>query len=315
MGDTSEQISSQLLQEQVRLKASIEETKKLSNEQAVDLQMQQRMARQQISELEGQITIQQNEVKDLSALLKRFEQIGGDTGVISPLQIQQQRTQEMDAEQQIKALTRQKDQALQQLLTATDQLAQLPLNTSAKVTDIQHQLAQNDQALAQNEVDRDVVMSASESGTVAAVLVKPGDAIASGQTLITVVPKGSLLEAQLLVPSEAIGFIHNGSQVVLHYQPFPYQKFGIQKGSVIGISQSALTPSQVTTLVGGEPPKESQYLVDVQIKSQSIYAYGRSEPLKPGMVIDADLLLDKRRMIEWIFEPIYGMARRWEGEE
>jgi membrane fusion protein len=31
------------------------------------------------------------------------------------------------------------------------------------------------------------------------------------------------------------------------------------------------------------------------------------------MVLDADLLLDRRRMIQWIFEPLYGMAKRGGG--
>ncbi|MRT52281.1 HlyD family secretion protein, partial [Xylella fastidiosa subsp. multiplex] len=31
------------------------------------------------------------------------------------------------------------------------------------------------------------------------------------------------------------------------------------------------------------------------------------EPLKPGMLIAADILSEKRRLIEWIFEPLYSL--------
>jgi membrane fusion protein len=106
-----------------------------------------------------------------------------------------------------------------------------------------------------------------------------------------------------------------GTKVALHYQAFPYQKFGVQHGRVASVSRSALTPREVTALVGQESPKESLYRVDVTLASQTINAYGREEILKPSMALDADLLLDRRRVIEWIFEPLYGMGRRYWGDD
>lgn len=43
-------------------------------------------------------------------------------------------------------------------------------------------------------------------------------------------------------------------------------------------------------------------------------AYGKEAALKPGKALDADMMLDKRRIIEWALEPIYGMQRRSEAE-
>ncbi|MFZ0870192.1 MAG: hypothetical protein WAM90_05630 [Rhodanobacter sp.] len=63
--------------------------------------------------------------------------------------------------------------------------------------------------------------------------------------------------------------------------------------------------------MGQEPPKEALYRVDVILASQTINTYGRKEALKPSMALDADLLLDDRRVIEWIFEPLYGMGHRF----
>lgn len=55
------------------------------------------------------------------------------------------------------------------------------------------------------------------------------------------------------------------------------------------------------------------YRVEVQLAAQTIEAYGRPAALKAGMMLDADLLLDQRRMVEWIFEPLYGMGHRLVG--
>jgi membrane fusion protein len=128
---------------------------------------------------------------------------------------------------------------------------------------------------------------------------------------MSLMPQGSSLQAQLFVPSSAIGFVHVGTPVVLHYQAFPYQKFGIQRGAVVGVSRSALTPAEIATTLGRQAPPEPLYRIIVALQSQTVKAYGKSEALKPGMLLDADLLLDKRRIFEWIFEPLFGMERRW----
>jgi membrane fusion protein len=53
------------------------------------------------------------------------------------------------------------------------------------------------------------------------------------------------------------------------------------------------------------------YLARVDLARQNVQAYGQQQPLRPGMVLEADMLLDRRRILEWIFEPLYGMGHRW----
>ncbi|OMU04777.1 anibiotic ABC transporter [Burkholderia pseudomallei] len=310
MGDTASNISAQLRLQMERLQADLINTQQLAERQASDLRMQRQMAQHQIQQLDQQIVVEQHEVDDLSLMLQRFESIA-TKGFVSGLQVQQQRSQKVEAEQQVKTLGRQRVEAVQQLRSVEDQLTQLPLTTATKLDELHRQVAQSKQALAQNEAERETVVRAPEDGVISTVLVKTGQTATTGQALLTMTPKGSLLQAQLLVPSSAIGFVREGTDVVLHYQAFPYQKFGIQRGRVARISRNALTPAEITTLLGQQAPAEALYRVDVRLFRQEIEAYGRMEPLKPGMAVDADLLLDQRRMIEWILEPLYGMARRY----
>ena len=48
----------------------------------------------------------------------------------------------------------------------------------------------------------------------------------------------------------------------------------------------------------------------MHLAAQTIPAYGQQEPLQPGMQVEADVMLDRRRLIEWIFEPVLGIASR-----
>ncbi len=55
---------------------------------------------------------------------------------------------------------------------------------------------------------------------------------------------------------------------------------------------------------------QPHYRVIVALRRQSVMAYGMPEPLRPGMLLEADILGERRRLIEWIFEPLYSVQGR-----
>jgi membrane fusion protein len=170
-------------------------------------------------------------------------------------------------------------------------------------------LAQLAAQLAQSEAAGGTVLRAPRAGVVSTLLVKPGQNVTSGQPLLSILPHGSALQAQLLVPSNAIGFVHNGTPVVLRYQAYPYEKFGQQYGQVVQVSRSALSPAEAATLLG-QSITTPLYRVMVSLDRQTINAYGKAQALKPGMALNADLLLDRRSLWQWVFEPLYGLRQQ-----
>lgn len=98
--------------------------------------------------------------------------------------------------------------------------------------------------------------------------------------------------------------------MLLRYQAYPYQKFGHQKGRVAQISRSALSASELGTLRASVQSQEPLYRVTVTLAHQAVTAYGKAEALKPGMLLEADILGEQRRLIEWIFEPLYSIKGR-----
>jgi membrane fusion protein len=311
LGDTGTNISVQLRSQQSELQTDIADTQKLAIQQGADVRNQLRKLNGQLRKIEDQIDIQEQQVQMEQGLLDKITPLLAK-GYILLFQVQQERSNLLSAETQAKALQQQHFSIEQQVVSLHDQLDQLPLATAVKLDDLRRQSAQIEQTLEQNEAGRASVVRAPKEGIVSSLLVRPGQAIGMGQSMLAIVPVDSPLEAQLLVPSKSVGFVHPGTQVIMHYQPFPYQKFGLQPGIVRKVSNSALSPSEVATLLGAQPQvTEPQYRVLVNLAAQHIEVYGHDELLKPGMAVDGDLLLDRRHIVEWIFEPLYAAGRRF----
>ena len=147
------------------------------------------------------------------------------------------------------------------------------------------------------------------SGIVASVLVEPGQMVLAGTTLATIIPEGAMLEAHLYSPSRSIGFVRPGQEVLVRYLAYPHQKFGSHGARITAVSRNALAPAELG-FAAGDGGREPLYRIKVRLASQSVSAYGRAEPLQAGMQVEADVLLDRRRLIEWIFEPLLSLAGR-----
>lgn len=314
LGNTAAVVARALSDQRARLQSDLNAQSEIAQLQAKVLSDKEASLNAQIAQLESQVKIEQEQKSGQEELLERIQPLA-PKGYVSPYQIQQQKSAVLTADAQIKMLTRQSLDLRQQRDAAHQQLVQLPLDSATHRNEIERQLASLDQAEAKNEMQRAIILRAPHNGLISTVLSKPGQTVASGQSLVSILPTGSLLQAELLVPSRAIGFIEHGSRVVLRYQAFPYQKFGLQYGYVADISRSALSPSEVAALVGQQSQvNESLYRVQVALDRQSVLAYGKAEPLKPGMVVDADILMERRRLMEWVFEPLYGLGHRLSGD-
>jgi membrane fusion protein len=129
------------------------------------------------------------------------------------------------------------------------------------------------------------------------------------------------LEVDLYAPSRTAGFVARGQNVLIRYEAFPYQKFGLQKGIVIDISATPFAPNELpqnlaSTILAnaqknafGGNGGEALYRIRVHPEKQTIQAYGRSEYLKPGMTLEADIRQDSRKIWEWIAEPLLAMTK------
>ncbi|HEY2345119.1 MAG TPA: HlyD family efflux transporter periplasmic adaptor subunit [Xanthomonadaceae bacterium] len=305
LGDTHAFVLEQLRARKAQLSDDLELQQRSAGRRAESLRSKIALLDLQLTQIGEQARLADDEVASNQKLFDRISPLG-KSGYVSLVQLQQQEMALLSAKSQYKELVRRQLESRQESDAAKQELAQLPLDVQRQGNDVAREQAVVNQSIAENEMGHSVLMRAPRDGTVTTLLPRAGQTVVAGQPLLSILPTEARLEAQLLVPSRSIGFVEPGSRVVLRYQAFPYQKFGQQYGLVSRVSSSALSPSEVASL-SGKQSSDPLYRVQVSLDRQSISAYGAQKPLRPGMAIDADIMMDRRRLIEWIFEPLYGL--------
>lgn len=132
------------------------------------------------------------------------------------------------------------------------------------------------------------------SGTLLRVQVRrTGAVVQEGDVLGELACSGERLQAQLTIPQSGMALLKPGQGVKLLYDAFPYQRYGVRYGRLRWIS-----PASVATDEG----PAFRALADV--KDEGIRVRGRLQPLSPGMGGNAEVVVGRRSLVSYAFEPI-----------
>lgn len=249
------------------------------------------------------------------------------SGFVSQAQTQQKQEDLIDVESRLSALARSQSQLASNLVNLRAEREQWEKDLEAELAQFQRAEASLEQEAVQNHDRRRTLVVAPQPGTLTALNYHVGQALSAGQALATLIPgqgNASPLEANLYAPSRTAGFIKPGQKVLIRYQAFPYQKFGLHGGEIVDVSRTPFAPSELPgniagTILGnvahGAGTNEALYRIRVRLARQDIQIYGERLALKPGMTLEADIVQDQRKIWEWIAEPLIAMAPRQKAEE
>lgn len=311
-------ISSQMDADGVRVDARIvaelqQALKNLEDEEA-DLFKQNELERQRLGEALGAAQRQRRDLAEQHRLQNQRQQLLEDNlarsrrlaedGVIARVQLQELEQQALAGKVQTLTLVRERDAASAAIGEARNRIAQQPLQASQLQDAIGQRRNELTQRLAQARLQVGATLRAPAAGRVAALLAQPGNPVSAGAPIMMLVDDRAALQAELFVPSRAIGFIRKGQQVKLKLDAFPYQKYGYQHGVVHEISATAVAARDLNAALALNEPA---YVVRVALDAQSIRAYGVQHALNAGMQVQADIVIDRPRLIEWVFEPLLAL--------
>ncbi|RLP53722.1 MAG: HlyD family efflux transporter periplasmic adaptor subunit [Ketobacter sp.] len=223
----------------------------------------------------------------------------------SELQTREQRDRLLTLEGELHSLKRDKLQLQRAIASLNTDIASNPHRFSRNQMQLDRQIASVAQQITEQRSKRSVAIRAPVTGTTSAILIEPGQLATPDKPLLSILPVNSHMQAHLLVPSKAIGFITTGQPVSLRYEAFPFQRFGSQPGKITEMSRVMIAANETLLPIRLQEPA---YRVVVEPAQQSLLAYRQTLPLQSGMLLEADILLDKQPLYRWVFDPLFSLA-------
>lgn len=311
-GDSQIAVKGSLAARERSLQGASRQHQQLEQARLSGLDRQIEQMRRELAQMIAESELQNQRLKLAQQAQLRLESLRLEN-FVSAAQVQTKAEEVLAIRAQGQSLERQQAVLLRELGNLQAQRRELPLQAQTVQGEIARDLATLAQQAAETETGRRIVLRAPQDGTVTAVTAELGHSVNASAALASLLPANARLQAHLYAPSSAVGFMHADQAVLLRYQAFPYQKFGHQPGRVVQVSRSPLQAAEVVGLSlpgAGAWATEPLYRITVVLDRQTVSAYGQAQPLVPGMQLDADVLLDRRRLIEWIFEPVLGVVGR-----
>ena len=296
------------LEDAARQQAVLAESEMLSLQRRLD-----EMKREQ-QQIDAEITLHRQRLSLAQQSLERLESLSREQ-FISPAQVQTKREEVIGLQAQAQAMERQGATLARDRAALEGERRGLPVQLKARQGAIERDLAALARESAEQDAVRQIVVRAPQDGTVSAVLAEPGQSVSPASALASIIPAGATLQAHLFAPSGAVGFVRPQQEVRLRFEAFPYQKFGHQQGHVLQVSRTPLAAPELAGLplsvpAGTDGTTEPMFRITVAMDRPDLQAFGGSQPLVAGMRMEADVLLERRRLIEWLFAPVLGLTNR-----
>jgi membrane fusion protein len=131
-----------------------------------------------------------------------------------------------------------------------------------------------------------------------------GTAVREGDLLAEVACEGRVLQAELEIPADGIALVRAGQRVKLLYDAFPYQRYGVRSAIVAWVSPASIA--------GKEGASGFRALAD--LTESSVLVRGERRSVAPGMGGHARVIVGRRSLVSYAFEPLRQLKESLAGE-
>ena len=308
-GDTQLAVQRTLDERERSLRDSQAQQQQLLEAQQVALARRLTDLQRDLAAIDGEATVLAQRVALAADTLARYESLQREN-FVSQAQVQARAEDVLGLKAQAQALQRQRGVLAREISAALALQRELPLQHAARRSELDRERAELEQLGAESEARRRLVVRAPFDGVVSALVAQPGQPVSPAVPLATLVPSGSRLQAHLYAPSSAVGFLRSAQPVLLRYDAFPYQKFGLQRGRIEAVSLTPMSAQELAAQPWAAAAREPMYRIEVTLERQEMPLASGARALVPGMQLEADVPIERRRLGEWLFAPVLGLAQR-----
>ncbi len=230
-------------------------------------------------------------------------------GFAGKLMSNQRMRERMELEQDLRAQEHRVESARATLQQAERRIGQLAANYQAQLRTERIDAERERVRLAQEVEKLRHRRSLGELRAPADGLVKDlathtsGSVLAPGAVLMTVVPDGEALLAEVWLQNQDVGFVRAGQPVKMKLASFPFQRYGMLEGRVLQISADA---SERGAAEAGRAALAYRALVE--LSAQELQAGSATHTLLAGMQLSAEIRLAERTVLEYVLSPVQKIA-------
>jgi HlyD family secretion protein len=227
----------------------------------------------------------------------------------------ERRRERIEREQELRAQEHLVRSNLALIEQAERRLAQLSAEyrrrLQAERLEVSGQLERLSQELARQRHRRALLeLRAPAAGTVKDLATHTAGTVAApGTILMTLVPNGEKLLAEVWVGNADAGFVRAGQPAKLKLAPFPFHRYGLIEARVLGISADASElpapgPGSQGAVGRALPAGPLAYRALLEPAAQHLEHEGGRYALAPGMQLAAEIHLGTRTLLEYLLSPL-----------
>jgi HlyD family secretion protein len=251
-------------------------------------------------------------------MAERYEQLRSE-GFVSELAALERQREHIEKEQDLRAQEHTVASLRANLEQAERRLAQVTsayraqLHAERAQAEAQRSRVAEDLAKQLTRADG-IELRAPQAGVVKELATHTrGAVVGAGTVLLTLVPAGEELQADVLIRNADIGFVRVGQPARVKLAAYPFQKYGLIEGSVVRVSPDATDAAPPRRdAVAESPAAESAglagYRARVALAAQTLPFDEAALPLAAGMLAVAEIRLGERTLLEYLLAPV---RRAW----
>ncbi len=239
---------------------------------------------------------------------RAFERLASE-GFAGKLMSRQRSRERLEAEQDLRAQEHRVESARATIEQAERRLGQLTANYRAQLRTERIEAGRERSRSAQELEKLRHRQSLAELRAPADGVVKDlathtaGTVLAPGAVLMTLVPEGEPLVAEVWLQNQDAGFVRAGQPAKVKFASYPFQRYGMLDGRVLRISADSTDRAEA-----GKPAAAYAYRALVELASQQLRAGESAHQLLAGMQLSAEIRLAERTMLEYLLSPVQKVA-------
>lgn len=212
----------------------------------------------------------------------------------------------LEAEQELKAQRAQVESLRAGIAQSERRVAQLHSTYRRDLQDERSRVQAELDGLLQDSARLSVRQSQLELRAPVAGVVKElathtaGTVVQPGTVLMTIVPTGEAVQAEVWIDQIDAGFVEERMPVELKVATFPFQKYGTVPGQIRHLSPDAADSSGSERASGAR----SGYRALIALDAATLERDGKRFALAPGMQVSAEIHLGTRTVMEYLLSPV-----------